>query len=113
MNDVAQVSEFPFLAEVQAAQEKRGGPSAQALEELSIFREASEAWGGLIVSPFARMLLGISKQGVADLAARGKIRSLQIAGVNLYSLADVLARMQGEKGQPGRPCKPLENQEKE
>jgi hypothetical protein len=71
----------------------------------SDWKEKSEEFGGLWSQGQAARFLGITNQGLYDLARRGKIRTVQMEHGVFYSGDDCLARREGVRGKPGRPRK--------
>jgi hypothetical protein len=67
------------------------------------FLELSEQHQGLWTRSQAARFLKVTPHAITDLAERGKIRVIELDHGVFYSGKDILARMEGIKGKPGRP----------
>jgi excisionase family DNA binding protein len=104
-DDMPAVAEFPFVSELAPAP-LRPEPEEGSPEWVLDLAHRAEELGGVVTSTQAAALLRISVQTVHELATRGQLRRIRSWGNDwLYSRADIMRRLAGNKGKPGRPRK--------
>jgi hypothetical protein len=97
------VDQFEFMGAVPVKAEPEEGSAEWGRRYMEHFVELSKEHGGLFTRAQAARFLKVEPQAIADLAARGKIRVIDLEHGVFYSGKDILARMDGVKGKPGRP----------
>ena len=81
------------------------GSIAWAKQQMAIFREKSDVFGGLITQTQAALILGISRQCVAQYVSRGHLTVHEILGGKYLGGTEVIEFAKREKLKGGRPSK--------
>jgi hypothetical protein len=71
-------------------------------DEFGRFQRVSTFVGGLMPQAQAALVLGLSKQRVNNLVAKGRLREHDFFGKNFVACSDI-AKFQAEKRRSGRP----------
>jgi hypothetical protein len=100
--DVA-ASQFDFVAGSWESTEPEEGSIAWAKEYMARFVKLSEEHQGLYTRAQAARFLRVSHQAIEDLVKRGQIQVIELDHGIFLSGRDILKRLGGVKGKPGRP----------
>src|ERR1700751_1357110 len=85
------------------AEEPEEGTLEWGKRYMQRFAELSKEHQGLWTRSQAARFLKVTPHAITNLADRGKIRVIELEHGVFYSGRDILARMEGIKGKPGRP----------
>lgn len=96
---------FPFFKDVAVDAQPEVGTLEWAKRELAKFLEYNEVYGVLLTQAQAALVLGITRQAVAEYVKRGKLTIIESFGGKYIGSKDVIAFATREKLKGGRPSK--------